>query len=105
MLVAIDSGAASIVVAVITAFSASFSAIAVAKMTTMQREVRQINRAVNNVPSGTPPLVARVESLERSHTNLARWLGQSFRLVGRQLGIHIPPLPALPTYPDPEETV
>jgi hypothetical protein len=46
-----------------------------ARLEAVARDVRQINRAVNQVPSNTPPLIERVQVMERK---------QNYQLIALQ---------------------
>lgn len=49
----------------------------------------QINRAVNNVPAGTPSLPERLNELEQ----MARWTVMAMRVVGAHTGASLPEPP------------
>lgn len=99
MILALDDGTAAVIVAVITGLFSLLAALLVQNRK-MYREVRQVNRAVNNVPEGTLPLVKRVEALERSAQDLkehnevySSWMAKVLQILADQLGVKLPPYP------------
>jgi hypothetical protein len=86
VILAIDDGTAAVVVAAIGLVGGVLATL----LGRVQRGVSAINKAVNNVPEGTPTLVHRVDDLERRHLGHERWMTDCMIAVGSQLGVHLP---------------
>lgn len=91
-MLALDQGTAAVIVAVVSGFFGLLTAVLVQQRKTY-REVKAVNKAVNNVPEGTPTLVQRVARLERRSDIQTRWLGDVLTLLAAQLGVSLPPQP------------
>ena len=63
------------------------------KMSRTQREVSQVNRAVNHVKPGAPTLIERVAALEREQARHRDWTYDSMCAIAHQLGVKLPPPP------------
>lgn len=88
-LLAISEGAWAAIAALITGL---FGVIAELLRRTL-REVRQVNRAVNHVAPGEPPLIERVRRLEQRTDMQSQWMADVLELVAAQLGVKLPPHP------------
>jgi hypothetical protein len=65
---------------------------------TIKREVKQVNRAVNHVPNGTPSLIQRVMTLEQTVDEIAaygkrhrEWTVNALTLIADDTGITLTP--------------
>lgn len=66
------------------------------KLAAISRSVEQINRAVNHVPTGEPPMIDRVRRLEPT----VGWLVAAVHTIGSHLGVDLgdpPDTAELPT--------
>jgi tetrahydromethanopterin S-methyltransferase subunit G len=64
-----------------------------AKVEAMDRKVDQINTAVNHQPIGAATLVQRVQQIEQHMRETSAWQTEVMVLLGKQLGVDIPPPP------------
>ena len=55
-----------------------------------KQHIEAIDKSVNGVPEGTPPLVDRVLHLERRVDSHGRWLEDSLHNIAVQLGAALP---------------
>lgn len=100
MILALDPGSASVIVAAIT----SATGLILAWLESLRRAVKStrqhisnIDKSVNGVPDGTPPLVSRVSALEerqvatdRRQDATDRWMTDALTAIGGQLGVGLP---------------
>jgi hypothetical protein len=64
-----------------------------------QRDVAQVNRAVNHVAAGEPTLVQRVALLEQQQSRHREWTHRAMCVIAHQLGVALDPID-----PDPKGT-
>ncbi len=62
------------------------------KLGRTQREVSQVNRAVNHVQPGQPTLIQRVTTLEAEQARHRDWTHQSMCAIAHQLGVRLAPI-------------
>jgi hypothetical protein len=58
-----------------------------ARLEAVHHDVRQINKAVNQVPANTPPLVDRVQVMERKQD----YQLLALRMIAAHVGANLPP--------------
>lgn len=86
MIFAIDDPTAQVIIA---GFGV-VSGLLIEMLRRTRNEVRAVNRAVNNVPAGTPPLVQRVAAVERRVDIHSRWVTDALQRIGSELGVKLP---------------
>lgn len=99
-MVALDSGTASIVVATIGVVGSIILAmleVVRRDMKSTRNHISAIDKSVNGVPEGTPPLVSRVSAIEARQRETDarqdasdRWMSDALTAIGAQLGAPMP---------------